>query len=268
VFLGPEYTREGQADITPGGTGFLVRHASCSYLITAKHVAEALQTGTAGVRLNARDGGFGIHPVAARRWFIHQDSSVDIAVLPFDPPDWADVSVYSTSHFATPFKMQTKNFGPGDLAYIIGLFRLMYGRNRNLPVVHTGHIALVPGEERIPVEDRRTRRTILVYGYLIEAQALSGASGAPVFVRRTIKTMMPQFDSHENPVKIWVTGTAWLLGVWQASWDNLPGEILVADAKASENQKVPVGMGVVVPAQKILDVLDGSELIESDARRS
>jgi hypothetical protein len=76
--------------------------------------------------------------------------------------------------------------GIGELTYTIGLFRLMSGAMRNLPVVHFGSIAMVP-DERIPVQDWRDRnKTFEVEGYLVETQGLEGLSGSPVFVRQSV----------------------------------------------------------------------------------
>jgi hypothetical protein len=47
--------------------------------------------------------------------------------------------------------------GVGDFTYTIGLFRLMSGERRNLPIVHFGTVAMVPGDEKIPVRDWRDK---------------------------------------------------------------------------------------------------------------
>jgi hypothetical protein len=44
----------------------------------------------------------------------------------------------------------------GDICYTVGLWRLLEGKERNLPVVHTGNIARLPGEEGIPVERQKS----------------------------------------------------------------------------------------------------------------
>jgi hypothetical protein len=45
-----------------------------------------------------------------------------------------------------------------------------------------------------------------------------------------------------------------LLGLWQAAWDAPSGEVVAADRGAQIT--VPVGMGVVVPASRIVEVFD------------
>jgi hypothetical protein len=82
--------------------------------------------------------------------------------------------------------MEHENYGAGSFTYTVGLFRLMSGEKRNLPVCHFGTIAVLPGDEKIPVKDWRDpekKRLIFVEGYLVETHSLSGLSGSPVFVR-------------------------------------------------------------------------------------
>lgn len=92
-------------------------------------------------------------------------------------------------HFFQPGEFENSNIGVGNFTYTIGLFRLLSGEKRNLPVCHFGTIAMLPGDERIPVTDWTDpdgRRRILVEGYLVKSQSLNGLSGSPVFVRPEI----------------------------------------------------------------------------------
>ena len=45
-----------------------------------------------------------------------------------------------------------------------------------------------------------------------------------------------------------------LLGVWHAAWDARPDEI--AGTNMGQNVTVPIGLGVVVPKHKIIEILD------------
>jgi hypothetical protein len=45
-----------------------------------------------------------------------------------------------------------------------------------------------------------------------------------------------------------------LLGLWQAAWDAPAGEMLTAEH--GRQNTVPIGMGIVVPASKIIEVLE------------
>jgi hypothetical protein len=46
-----------------------------------------------------------------------------------------------------------------------------------------------------------------------------------------------------------------LFGLYAGSWDGEPGEILAADRNLSGGKRVPVGMGLVVPADKIIELI-------------
>jgi hypothetical protein len=151
--------------------------------------------------------------------------------------------------------------GVGDQAYVVGLFWLLHGKARNLPVVHTGNIALLPGDERIPVRDWESpdeNRRRWVEGYLVEAQGLSGLSGAPVFVRPTF--ISPSFDVPDvgQLMARLPRLDLLLLGLWQGAWDAKTDDILSIDR--GRQMRVPVGMGVVVPATKLIEVLEMPKL--------
>ncbi len=168
------------------------------------------------------------------------------------------------------------DLGIGDIVYVVGLFHLLSGKNINLPVVHTGHIALLPGDEKIPVRNPGERKSHDVEAYLVEAHGLEGLSGAPVFARTSVPIMAQR--RHEGPplqgghkLEFPVAGRlhSWtmLLGLWQASWDEWPSRILSKEKKLSKDQKVPLGMGVVVPAYKIAETLNRTELMMARRQR-
>src|SRR5258708_16164609 len=82
------------------------------------------------------------------------------------------------------------------MCYTVGLWRLLEGKERNLPVVHTGNIARLPGEEKIPVRaPNKVGGREMVDGYLIEAQTLKGLSGSPVFVRPSCSVTLQARDA-------------------------------------------------------------------------
>jgi hypothetical protein len=254
VFLGPE---RGD-DIHLAGTGFLLRTGggteSTTYLVTAAHVARQM-AGPFGVRMNTREGQFRVHPLERAEWAYHPDEGVDVVATVFDPPDWADTVPFHVRYFATEFKIGTKNFGPGDFAYVVGLYRLLQDTRRNIPLVHTGHIAALAADHPIPVTDERGKTTP-TYGYLVESRAISGASGSPVFVRRSIEHEIQAPGAARGQKLVASTpGSVWLLGLWQSSWPRKPEQALLEGAELGSDVKVSVGIGVVVPASFILEVL-------------
>src|SRR5690349_905425 len=115
----------------PAGTCFFVSLSNNKYyLVTADHVAKVLGDGGFCIRLNREKDGLGqCHLVERARWIRHpvNAASVDLAVLEFEPPTWCDIGVFPRRAFLSDFKMGSKRIGPGDLAYVVGLFEPIYG---------------------------------------------------------------------------------------------------------------------------------------------
>ncbi len=109
----------------------------------------------------------------------------------------------------------------------------------------------------------------------VRAISLKGLSGSPVFVRteisidlrhlmlepgvtagiitasgKLLNNALPVITAYRNAVK--------LLGLWQGAWEASPDEVLAA--QTGEDVRVPVGIGVVVPQEKILEVLQMPKL--------
>lgn len=259
VFLGHDAsTKKRPSAILLSGTGFLV-HAGYAgvhglYLVTAAHVAKRLGSNPFVVRLNEKDGDGRLDHVDNAIWHYHSDNSVDVAITKYEPPDWADCAILPASEFMDRDRLEYYDIGPGDAAYIVGLFHLHAGRSRNLMVVHNGNIALMPSDEKIPTDDGE------VEGYLVESQALQGASGSPVYIRPTLefraRARFKRERDNKGPASIiHGEGRDYLLGVWVAAW---PGKLSVKIATARGLPKhtwVPAGMGIVVPASHVSEVL-------------
>jgi len=268
----------GYADDTPGkggidciGTGFFLIHGGLVYLVTAKHLSFDLGSDPFLVRLNRHDGTSENLPVDNVIWFEHPDPTVDVAAVPIYIPNILsyDFRCMSTDvHFFKPGEMESSNVGVGNFTYTMGLFRLLSGEKRNLPICHFGTIAMLPGDERIPVidwTDPNEERRIFVEGYLVESQSLDGLSGSPVFVRPEIGIELgsllqpastnrivgpaPKFNVCIDTVKV--------LGLWQGAWDAPPDEVLAV--QKGEDVRVSVGVGIVVPYQRIIEILDMPE---------
>ena len=296
VFLGEEVADEdGASVLRPQGTGFFVEWRSDSvrpidnmvaedggiYLVTARHVAVPLGTHF-WIGYNRKGGGSDNDFIENAMWKFHSDPLVDIAVLHCGYPVWADCIPIPGRMLTKPtvedvlgtiddgeFVLNNPNLGIGDIAYVVGLFHLMRGKKTNLPVVHTGHIALLPEDERIPVWDNLTKSTQWVEGYLVEAQGLEGLSGAPVFARPSAPVSAPYFymgpplqggHKMEHPVVGRLHTLTRLLGLWMASWKAQPSTELAAETAIDVGTKVPLGMGIVVPANKIAETLNNPEL--------
>jgi len=253
-----------------GGTGFLVAYKAgtdfpFTYLLTARHVAVALHghedTGFF-LRANTTNGESMAFPVPSEKvkWSFHPDESVDLAVTIFGFPleAHADHIFYLLSERNCVFDFQ-KEVCCGDICNLIGLFRLHAGSKRNVPIVHTGNIALLPDpKEPIPLRNRITGKLIETEAYLIEAQTLEGLSGAPVFVHQVVDLVIPSLEKVPDVLDVVMhypkaIGIVKLLGLYTGSWDGEPGTILEADRNFRGGMRVPVGMGTVVPTKKIIE---------------
>jgi hypothetical protein len=278
VFIGHGGDADNPENFRASATGFFVNYGGCSYIVTARHVAMAFGDDPFQVRVNQKDGLSGLvrydpttDPIDV--WRLHDDPSVDIAAVLF-PYDLQggnlDQLGMGQDLLMTDDDVREHGVGIGDTCYAIGLFRLMQGRKRNFPIVHTGSIAAVPSDEKIPMRSGNSR--IEVEAYLVEISNLRGLSGCPVLVRPTFFASVPKMiwpkrgetPSVEGPVYVSVPDhNVRLLGVWAGSWDASPDDVLATDH--GSQVRVPVGLGVVIPAQRLREILDKPSLVEQRA---
>jgi hypothetical protein len=274
VFIGYPSDESGKGGIDCIGTAFLLRHGGFPYLITARHVAEYVGSDPFLLRVNRFDGSADNLPIDGATWHYDSDPSVDVAVLPIAG------LLREHEHYVRFIEDEKESWwsnkawkygvGIGDFCYTVGLFRVLSGNKRNLPVVHFGTIARPiygPDEESIPIKDWRDpegKKTILTDAYLVESQSLSGLSGAPVFVQvsnHSISDELIKANPDVSPEDMGDVVAMWhlhLIGVWQGAWDAPPGEVL--GSERGKSIRVPVGMGVVVPIDHVHYILANEEL--------
>ena len=257
VFFGGPDPKTG--NIKLGGTGFLVVHKEdghgFGYLVTARHVAKRVQPyGDVVVRVNKKGEDAVNFTVDDIYWAYHSDETVDVAVTPctINPAEF-DVGYYNLADLvrpsAAPYRVQC-----GDPICIVGLFHWHSGSGRNTPIVHSGNIALLPDpREKIPIKDRTGQQLQKVEAYLVEAQTFEGLSGAPVFQREMV-AMRNLYPDHNGGPPIVATG-AQLLGVYAGAWEGEPSVPLASDRNWGPDKRIPAGMGIVVPGERILEVV-------------
>ncbi len=247
------------------GTGFFVsippespelRGMGFHYFVTAKHVAKELEGCCLYMRVNKFGGGItDFQNTVGNHWYLHPtDSAADVAVAPLASQPNADVKAIGVEQFGTPERLATLQIGIGDEVFAAGLFTPVgETTSSNMPIVRHGNIAMMP-EEQIQTE--------LGYAdvYLVEARSLGGLSGSPIFVRPTMKIDIPEVCGINK--MLGVAPDITLLGLMQAHWDVKESEMNDASFVNDRKRGVNYGMAIVVPATKILDVLNRPELVE------
>jgi hypothetical protein len=251
---------DGEIGLAFGGTAFIVgvlvdaeAGIGLAHLVTAKHVAEAIEPGESVIAVNARDGLPRFIRTGDQHWFYHptEASTVDVAVLPFGSLnfDQYDIVWIPEDIFATESRISEFNIGLGDEIFAIGLFTRFYGKDQLTPLVRSGSIAMMP-KEAIPTSDFGDMEA-----YLVEGRSIGGLSGSPVFVRHTIN--MPAMSAQGKPATIHGLGRELhLLGLMHGHWD-----VPVGFPAQERAEVVNMGVSIVVPAKKILETLYHPELV-------
>ena len=223
-----------------------------AYVVTNSHVIREGQCSV--IRINTRDGGMGIIHSTQNGW-IHHPEGDDLAVLPISF-EYEQVKVIGIpiDTFITKDKLEEYQIGPGDEAFMVGRFVNHEGKQRNLPTVRFGNLAM------LPYEKIRTGRGLLQEAFLVECRSLPGYSGSPVFLHPLPFNSFPR----KSPPSMF-------LGIDMGHIkDSRP---VLDKAKWKQNKRVPVddnwivetntGMSHIIPAWKIQELLNLEELMES-----
>ncbi len=249
------------------GTGFLVArpadtsvspeigstYLSFAYLLTAKHIIDFVKEKALSevlVRLNYRDGKARWISTRLEDWQYHptEANSVDVALLRAQGLQTAliDHGVFPIAAFATPNRVISEQISIGEETVIVGLFAPHSGSAKNIPVLRIGNIAAMP-------EEKVSTTLGLIDAYLIEARSSGGLSGSPVFVN--LGVMRDRLGVVEVEKFIGARkdtgGTIYLLGLIHGHFDD-------------KNQNVNMGIGIVVPAAKILEVINQESILVAE----
>jgi hypothetical protein len=239
------------------GTAFIVQvpydeTSGCLHLVTAKHVADVVGADFV-IGFNGKDGMPLFVKNAGVPWYFHptEKDSVDAAVIPFASSRLRDydISPIPVQIFMDEARIGEFNIGLGDEIFSVGLFTRYFGRSTLIPIVRTGNIAMMP-REPVPLGPFG-----LTEVYLAEGRSIGGLSGSPVFCRNTVK--MPALNPQGQVKHLAGAGQIHLLGLVHGHWD------LPMDFSESEKlEAVNMGVSIVIPAKKILEILYSPALVE------
>lgn len=247
-------TREG---MQLAGTAFFVgvpletTNLQVVYLITAKHIIDGITKKSIDqrvyLRVNLKQGQANFVETPIASWVFHpHETNVDVAILSWAPPqDVFDYRIIPQNMAATEDVIQKEEIGVGDDVFLTGLFANHFGSQRNIPIIRIGNIASMP-EEKVHTEDLGD-----IDAYLVEARSIGGLSGSPVFAylgaMRRIGTTIQM--GRQGPLFYW-------LGLMHGHFDlsKLETDNLVEDSLT--NLKINMGIAIVVPVWKILEVMN------------
>jgi hypothetical protein len=267
--------KRGEEVYTPRGTAFFlsmpstIPGTSFVYLATAAHVAEQLNGATTFVRLNRKDGGVIVARFGDKaRWYYHpNDDFADVAVMPWVKMPGADYQHIPVDMFATEEIIAREGIGPGDEVCMVGLYTRAYGERRNLPIVRTGNIAMLP-EDKVYLKwasKRSIEPTAPTPAYLIEARSIGGISGSPVFVLKGFWEGFKEDASSRTIQPSGLNSRLFFLGLVHGHWDikaeaDSGGGPVVDIVGYSKKEMLNEGIAIIVPAKTILETLDQPEL--------
>lgn len=234
------------------GNGFV-------HLVTAAHVAELVDPGDWLFGMNEKTRGKIWIQGGSVKWWYHptEKDAVDCAVTIFasDKIIDYDIEYIPQEMFVTNESIKKFSLGIGDEINVVGLFTRFHGSDRHVPIVRTGNVAMMPSE-RVPI-DKNTEMDV----YLAEGRSIGGLSGSPVFIRESLHMPIKDADGKTKPFL--GQGQLHFLGLMRGHWET---ELLPAKVQKEQVEAVNMGISVVVPAQKIWEVLHHPELIKMRER--
>lgn len=272
----PEIIRDGVAFIAYKGTDELMHLAgtaffvavtideptqhTVTYTVTARHILDKLYRYSVDkvvyVRVNVKEGGYEFLSTSLDAWMFRPDNDpLDVAIIQWRPDlGKHDFKPINRKALATDDIVFDKNIGIGDEVISIGLFHRHSGTRRNLPVARVGNIAMMPEE---PIQSAHGS----IDGYVIESRSFGGLSGSPVYVYlsgyRPKRQANDDLSYNINLNK----GEIFLLGLVHGHWNEAMPSADTLYEDAAEREELNLGMAIVIPAQRINEMLDLPEFV-------
>jgi len=253
-------------------TGFFVsvpdsrlgKAASFSYLVTNRHVAMAIERDENGtctslqiesmslaLNLKASSNGnrLAVAPIDLSQvhWYFPQDPAIDLAVTPMAPADVVDAMGIPSDLFLTSEILDKQRVAPGDRVLTAGFFSAFTGLHEIQPIFREGILAMLP--------DGPMTTTLCEPGnvYLADIHVIPGNSGSPIFI-------IPALGMDAGVGLGGVPSTFGLLGVVSGYMYENEDLTLTATSTWTGYVSANSGIAVVVPAEQLMDLLQGPEL--------
>jgi len=227
-----------------------------TYLVTNRHMAQPgiekgnlCQQPTYDLRVDTRvpnrAGSYSMVEQVPLAWTFPADPSVDLAIAPIGiDQNKLSVMFLPSTLLMSNTDVTHNKVEEGDSVLFTGLFVQMVGQTHSEPIVREGKIAMIP-KERIPT-------TLGTIGdiYLVDCHVFGGNSGSPMFINLA--------GQREGGLIVGINYK--LLGI--VSGYEIESENFELQTVASYAGTVDANSGIatVVPAQKILDLLDAPAL--------
>lgn len=247
VFIGKVNDPDGfSPTFAPYGTGFLFsvfyEDIRFDYIVTCHHIINLIEGDKVWVRINLKDGGSNTVGVSKDSWI--SDPIQDISVLSKPIGELADVTRIVERDIITKEVLKKFEIRPGELTFLVGLFTSHYDTTHNVLIVRMGNIAALP-KEPILIDVGYVR------GYLVETRSIGGLSGSPVFLN--ISSWGSLIGIKDYHVECMFLGM--MLGRLNTTDENdVVGGDSISDA-------INTGIGVVIPAEVIFNMLNQSDFI-------
>lgn len=288
AFVGFNQKRTSEFVLT--GTTFFVRmdvfgeQIPALYAITARHVVEDAHKNSIDgkIILKVNDCKDGTRQIATSydHWFYHDSNeAIDVAILPLKNLDIDfGQKFFPVDRFAIGDNLTRSKIRLGEEVFLTGLFHGHSGSWRNLPIVRVGNIAAMVRE---PIQSKDFNdNEIRIYGYLVELRSIGGLSGSPVFAvldeatpgSQYVSTMpVPLTDAagysydgsrQIDPVSS-IQRQYCLMGLLHGHYEVTSRIPYLHGGKVMRDEQINLGIGIVIPAADINDVLF-NKAIESE----
>lgn len=226
------------------------------YAVTARHIVDNTAShGPLFVRMNTMDGYVDLE-AQQPNWTRHPSTDV-AAIRVRSIPAGADLRSIGLDMLLTDQMVTEHLVGAGDEVFFTGLFSEHPGRQRVQPIMRFGNLSMMPHE---PIRVRGLSVASEIDAYLVEARSWGGHSGSPAFV------YYPP-DRFGHSISVAPSGLpVFLLGLVHGHYAINSDVSFTGDFLGRGEVPVNAGMAVVVPSQRIIDVLMDDELVADRQR--